>query len=425
MQNSLTKKLGLSVAAMALAATSLFTASDAQAVPAFARQTGMSCSSCHYQSFPALNGMGRSFKAGGYTMKGMQASIEGERIDLPVNLNLALAWKTFYEKKSGATVGEILMPDEFAILAGGRMAANIGFLAEIGDLNKNESNFSNVKMQFNVYNEGGTTVAIIPFSGGMGAAYGFELMNTGNQASQRPLEAKRALNPGLNGIIGQAGSGTGVSFVAHNLATGWWVNYSLWAPLHSNDMQALDGGSIGDPLPGDPTGMAAYIRAGYFFDLAGFDSGVAIASRTGTAKTSFAWAANPTQTITKVKVAGNTVDFQMQGGDDFPLAIYLVKADAGTSPTTKDNDTYYAGYADGGASGLGTMLKYAVTPGILVHYASSSLTYGTASTKLTESSVGIDLKPSENVTFQIFQHSEKDGAADAVNTMVMGWFVAM
>lgn len=41
---------------------------DAHALPSFARQTGMACSSCHVQSFgPNLTSVGRNFKLNGYT----------------------------------------------------------------------------------------------------------------------------------------------------------------------------------------------------------------------------------------------------------------------------------------------------------------------------------------------------------------------
>ncbi len=46
-----------------------FSIHEAQAVPSFARQTGISCSGCHTQSFgPNLTPMGRDFKLNGYTM---------------------------------------------------------------------------------------------------------------------------------------------------------------------------------------------------------------------------------------------------------------------------------------------------------------------------------------------------------------------
>ena len=42
----------------------------AAGVPAFARQTGASCSACHFQHFPGLTPFGRSFKSGGYVQTG-------------------------------------------------------------------------------------------------------------------------------------------------------------------------------------------------------------------------------------------------------------------------------------------------------------------------------------------------------------------
>ena len=41
-----------------------------KALPSYARQTGMSCSACHF-SFPELNSFGRQFKMNGYVMTGM------------------------------------------------------------------------------------------------------------------------------------------------------------------------------------------------------------------------------------------------------------------------------------------------------------------------------------------------------------------
>ena len=56
----------LSVTSLLMA--SLFGSHNAQALPSFARQTGMACTACHTQSFgPSLNSYGRSFKLNGYT----------------------------------------------------------------------------------------------------------------------------------------------------------------------------------------------------------------------------------------------------------------------------------------------------------------------------------------------------------------------
>lgn len=45
----------------------LFTSGTANAIPSFARQTGVSCSGCH-TVFPELTAFGRAFKLGGYTL---------------------------------------------------------------------------------------------------------------------------------------------------------------------------------------------------------------------------------------------------------------------------------------------------------------------------------------------------------------------
>src|SRR5665647_954199 len=50
-----------------LAVLLLLPFNSAQAVPSFARQTGMSCNECH-TVFPELTPFGRIFKLGGYVM---------------------------------------------------------------------------------------------------------------------------------------------------------------------------------------------------------------------------------------------------------------------------------------------------------------------------------------------------------------------
>ena len=57
---------------LVLALSVMLWAPKAQAIPAFARQTGMPCSGCHYQHFPVLNAFGRAFKEGGFTMIGSE-----------------------------------------------------------------------------------------------------------------------------------------------------------------------------------------------------------------------------------------------------------------------------------------------------------------------------------------------------------------
>ena len=53
----------------------LATSAPAHAVPSFARQTGLECTSCHL-SWPELTSVGREFKLGGYTLT---KEVSGER----------------------------------------------------------------------------------------------------------------------------------------------------------------------------------------------------------------------------------------------------------------------------------------------------------------------------------------------------------
>ena len=101
----------------------------AEAIPAFARQTAQSCTSCHAQHFPTLNSFGRMFKAQGYTMGGTQESVVGEGLDLPGVLNAAIvANATFVKGDNEKAIG---FPASISLYFGGRMGENSGFLMEM------------------------------------------------------------------------------------------------------------------------------------------------------------------------------------------------------------------------------------------------------------------------------------------------------
>ncbi|MBI3353301.1 MAG: hypothetical protein HY034_00180 [Nitrospirae bacterium] len=198
--------------------TSLLLIPKANAIPAFARQTGQACAICHFQHFPELNAYGRAFKAGGYTQIGGQSLIEGEILSLPSTLNASLVAKVRYQKTNGkdndgatgptngskgTNKGELQFPDEAALLIGGRAGEHIGFLLEAGltpgetkvtdsagdTVTVTETNlFTSFKMPI-VYGVGPVNLSVIPFTtDALGASYGFELLNTGAIAMQRVLE---------------------------------------------------------------------------------------------------------------------------------------------------------------------------------------------------------------------------------------------
>ncbi len=77
-----TKNLGI-LAALGLA---FLAATDAQAVPAFARKTGMACSACHV-SWPKLNDFGEAYRDRGYRIQNGEPEPNGHPLDyVPVAL---------------------------------------------------------------------------------------------------------------------------------------------------------------------------------------------------------------------------------------------------------------------------------------------------------------------------------------------------
>ncbi len=242
--------------------TSLLLIPKANAIPAFARQTGQACFVCHFQHFPELNAYGRAFKAGGYTQIGGESLIEGEILSLPSTLNASLVTKVRYQKTNGkdndgatgptngskgTNKGELQFPDEAALLIGGRAGEHVGFLLEAGltpgetvvtdsagdTVTVTETNlFTSFKMPI-VYGVGPVKLSVIPFTtDALGASYGFELLNTGAIAMQRVLEHAKWTT--AQRYIGTTDADTakaeGLAFVvSHQM---FFVNYSLWGPAH-------------------------------------------------------------------------------------------------------------------------------------------------------------------------------------------------
>jgi len=316
------------------------------AVPAFARQTGMACASCHFQNFPSLDAFGRAFRANGYTVRGMQDVIEGDRLSLPTNLNVSLITKIRYEMKSDTDGrrGEIQWPDEAALLVGGRAAERVGFLAEVsvapgageadvtnvdfndtngngvvdaselsiqngnGDV-KTDGNILSYKVHFDVTDNFG----IIPFStDALGAPFSFEPMNTGMQRSLRPIENRKGMSAAQG--LGLDGAATGVAFVYSSEK--FYLNYAHWLPTSGNVNADVFGG------------LAHYLRAAYMPNISGWDTGVGGALWSGEVDIGATDATKET-----LKVDAWAIDAQTQGSlnNGWTLGVY---GSYGTAPKT-------------------------------------------------------------------------------------------
>ncbi len=402
-------KTKLCAICIALATIILILPKEASAVPAFARQTGMPCAACHFQNFPTLNAFGRSFRAGGYTLVGAQGKIEGEDMSMPSTLNMSVIAKLRYVKTNGNTnedtdQGRIEWPDEAAFLVGGRLAEKVGFLMEIGlgdvasdsggEISSNS--FLSTKVHFNVGKSGNTQFSIIPFStDGLGAAYGFELLNTGAQRSQRPIEDRRGFSAAQAIGLG-SGEATGIALVAHS--NNFYFNYSPWVP-----------GWGGTNMSVKPSGFANYVRAAYMPNVGGWDTGFGFQWWTGDATVALDDGSGLEQDIS---TDGWIIDAQAQGEvGGKPLGLYLsygqCEADPGhfASNCTNIDD----------ADALGFLVQYGVIPNRLSIFAAyRTMDVGTAINSTFDAvTIGGHIMVAQNIRLELFNVFESGSAVDA------------
>ena len=119
----------------------LLTASPADAVPSFARQTGMACEACH-TVFPELTHFGRMFKANGYTLDNLKqvrgiTAAKDEMLALsqvpPISAMAQIAYtstKTKLPDSTGASGvaqnGTISFPEAASLFYAGKIAPQLG-----------------------------------------------------------------------------------------------------------------------------------------------------------------------------------------------------------------------------------------------------------------------------------------------------------
>lgn len=303
---------------------------QAFAVPGYSRQTALACTACHFQSFPALNELGRSFKAGGYTMMGTQKLVEGtEGLSLPETLNAGLVTKVRYQQANGPKVdgrnsvndGQLQIFDELLLILGGRVSENIGVQVELNLKGQDaEPVVENFKMPF-IYDVGGVKAGAILFTtAGQGVSYGFELMNTGAVRGGRIMEARKSFS--AQQYIGTDGKAEGVALVASNSM--FFLNVSKWSPRSAGDPNTTSNAEKGSPT-------ANYLRLAFTPKVGNWDMGVGVQSWSGQATR--ANAAAPL--LQAVETKAYAVDAQAQGDvGAMPVGIYLTYANASASDQT-------------------------------------------------------------------------------------------
>jgi hypothetical protein len=100
----------------------------AQAVPSFARQTGLACMQCH-TVFPQLTPLGREFKLTGYTMtdstKGHQKGLQEDWMP-PLSFMMQVSQSFTQKKQPDTQNGNVLFPDQMSLFYAGRISDKAG-----------------------------------------------------------------------------------------------------------------------------------------------------------------------------------------------------------------------------------------------------------------------------------------------------------
>jgi len=109
----------------------------ANAVPSFARQTGMACAACH-TAFPELTAFGRQFKLNGYTMQSTPQVINGDEKSPSVQISaippLSVMFQTSYTDTKGAQNGtrsNFDFPQQFSLFYAGEITPHIGAFLQV------------------------------------------------------------------------------------------------------------------------------------------------------------------------------------------------------------------------------------------------------------------------------------------------------
>lgn len=318
----------LSVFTLFVVITAISTPSHA--LPAFARQTGKACNTCHFQHYPSLNAYGREFKAGGYIDIGKEGQIKGRDLSLPETLNASIFFKARYQKSNGKDLttggsedktiasGELQFPDEFALLIGGRASENVGFLLEANLIAT--PTVAGFKVPFN-FELGEMKVDVIPYTtDSLGASYGFELLNTGAVRNVRIMEHRSEIS--AQQYIGTDGAASGIAFVLWDPS--FYINYSRWSPNHAATAQGNYGA----------TPSSNYVRAVWTPSAWDWDFGIGAQYWSGSSQVGGAAVPNVTRYDTKA----SAFDVQAQGAvGGFPLGVYVTHAVAKASSAAQVN----------------------------------------------------------------------------------------
>jgi hypothetical protein len=311
---------------------------------------------CHFQHFPKLKQYGRIFKANGLSLS-TQPDIEADDLSIPAFLNATFYTKSKLSQTSDAGVsrkGSLAIPDEAAILVGGRLAEGIGGIVEWG------GPLLSTKLIFTrPMGTAGRMGLTVFTTDGLGPGYGFEVMNTGAVRNHSPFEQATKVTLGNVDNLELAQAATGVTFFGFAPGKGY-VTATLYAP-DSNEagLTNMDTG----------TDLSHYIRAVYMPQIRDWDVGIGIGMHGGSTKATVADSDLATRCAVAVddvctlNTRARFLDAQAQGAvNGHELGVYFMFAQ-GDNPGTKAGEVNLFGGSAGDSKprGWGVDAEYSMT----------------------------------------------------------------
>jgi len=265
-----------------------------QAVPSFARQTGMACAACH-TIFPELTPFGREFKLNGYVIDNLK-QIKGVSMERRETMSLnslpplsvmlqvsythtASALPDSDPKQVGALArdGEVLFPQQASLFYAGKIAENLGaFMQLTYDGAGDHFGFDNTDVRYARYlafgsGEDGDSSKAAASTRAHEVLFGVTLNN--NPTVQDPWNTTSAwgfpyssssVSPTPNASTKLDSGAGGIGQNAAGIGAYVWIDHAFYAEL-SGYVAAKTGGA--HPLDSTQSavlkGLAPYLRLGY------------------------------------------------------------------------------------------------------------------------------------------------------------------
>lgn len=218
---------------------------EVQALPMFAKQTGMDCASCHLQHIPKLNTVGRKFAASGMTESIKAADENSSGMDL----NPSLMVKSIYErtwdkptesgniKATGTNIGETSIPRTASLFVGGKVSDDVGAIVNLSYKDLEENSIAG-KVVYAKEISNGYLGAALYSSDNFGPFSGMENYNSGLYKPLRTFDIRKLSNAfQASEIASGPATGIQVYYDADKLFVGSdhiFATVGLYAPAQDN-----------------------------------------------------------------------------------------------------------------------------------------------------------------------------------------------